>query len=668
MTKQLILCDCLASQKIDTDSLSHLEGVTCSKVHSNLCGSESGAAAKLIAAGNATIACQQEHAFFEELASEIAGEIAVETGANPEDLTPDFVDLRDRAGWSDEGKKAGPKMAALAADAAHPMAPLKTFDVTSEGLCLILGPVDAAVDAARQLAPFLSVTLLVENTSEIADLPMDRSFDLVAGQLKGATGSLGQFEVRIDQLQQMQPGGRGEMQFGEARNGGMAECDIILDLRGGTPLFPAPEKREGYLRADPGSLPAVGAAVMEASHLVGTFEKPFYLGLDPLICAHSRAGQSGCSKCLDVCPTSAIRSEGDHVDIDPTICAGCGSCAALCPSGAITFDNPAPGALFTRMNRLAETYKTAGGNAPRLLVHDASHGSEMISLSARFDRGLPADVIPMELEKVSGFGHAEMLGALAVGFAAVDVLVSPKTERDALDPEVALAQAMAGTGAQIRVLDPATPEALSDALYGAAKGTALAEPILPLGSRRQVARLAAKALNTDAEAPLPLPAAAPYGAVVVDKEACTLCLSCASLCPAGALGDNPDAPQLRFQEDACLQCGLCSTVCPENAITLQPQMDLSDAALSQRVIHEEEPFECIDCGKPFGVKSTIDKIIAKLEGKHSMFQTGGAANLIKMCDDCRVNAQYHMQNNPMAGAARPRVRTTDDYLSKRRDH
>ncbi|MEC8197515.1 MAG: 4Fe-4S binding protein, partial [Pseudomonadota bacterium] len=168
--------------------------------------------------------------------------------------------------------------------------------------------------------------------------------------------------------------------------------------------------------------------------------------------------------------------------------------------------------------------------------------------------------------------------------------------------------------------------------------------------------------------PLPLPAAAPYGAVVVDKEACTLCLSCASLCPAGALGDNPDAPQLRFQEDACLQCGLCTNVCPENAITLQPQMDLSDAALSQRVIHEEEPFECIDCGKPFGVKSTIDKIVAKLEGKHSMFQTGGAANLIKMCDDCRVNAQYHMQNNPMAGAERPRVRTTDDYLSKRRDH
>lgn len=656
MTKHLILCDCLGSQQIDTDSLSRVDTLSCSAVHQNLCGKQAERAAQLMADQDVIIACQQERSFFEELATETNSQHSVE-----------FMDLRDRAGWSDEGQNAGAKMAALAADAAHPPAPLKTFDVTSEGLCLITGPTEVALSAAQQLSSFLNVTVLLE---DISDLPLNRSYDIVTGHLKSAKGALGQFDVRIDQLRQMVPGGRGEFALEPPRDGGMAQCDIILDLRGGQPLFPAPEKRDGYLRADPGSLPAVSEAILQASHLVGTFEKPLYLGLDPLLCAHSRAGQSGCSNCLSVCPTSAIRSEGDHVDIDPTICAGCGSCAALCPSGAITFDNPAPGALFQRINRLAETYTAAGGTAPRLLIHDASYGAELISLSARFDRGLPADVIPLEQEKVSGFGHAEILAALGCGFAAVDILVGPKTERDALDKEIALAQAMAGPNASIRLLEPAAPDALSALLYDASVPAPIDAPILPLGSRRQVARLAAQALNKtpQAETPLPLPAGAPYGAVVVDKEACTLCLSCASLCPAGALGDNPDAPQLRFQEDACLQCGLCTNVCPENAISLQPQMDLSDAALEQKVVHEEEPFECIDCGKPFGVKSTIDRIIAKLEGKHSMFQSNGAANLIKMCDDCRVNAQYHMQNNPMAGAARPAVRTTDDYLSKRRDH
>jgi ferredoxin len=141
-----------------------------------------------------------------------------------------------------------------------------------------------------------------------------------------------------------------------------------------------------------------------------------------------------------------------------------------------------------------------------------------------------------------------------------------------------------------------------------------------------------------------------------------------SLCPSGALVDNPDMPQLNFQEDACLQCGICSTVCPENAITLEPRFDLSDAALSQRVLHEEEPFACIECGTLFGVKSTVEKITEKLGGKHSMFGSADAVKLIQMCDDCRVKAQFKADDNPFGGTPRPRPRSTDDYLSNRRDH
>ena len=152
---------------------------------------------------------------------------------------------------------------------------------------------------------------------------------------------------------------------------------------------------------------------------------------------------------------------------------------------------------------------------------------------------------------------------------------------------------------------------------------------------------------------------------VLSRES-LLCLSCVSLCPAGALGDNPDLPQLRFQEDACLQCGICATICPEDAIAYEPRMNLADAALDQAVLHEEEPFACIECGSLFGVKSTVDRVMERLSG-HAMFQ-GDALRLIQMCDDCRVNAQYHSENNPFAGGERPKPRTTDDYLSKRRDH
>ncbi len=654
MAKQLILCDCSGTQSLDSAALSAATDLPCSPVHSALCGAQAERAAQAISTGETVICCAQEKRFFDALAEEI--------DAPP----PAYLDLRDRAGWTADTGDLIPKMSALVAEAALEVPGAKTLDVISEGLCLILGPADTALAAAEQLQDILGVTVLLTPASEA---PMSRGFDVIRGQLRRATGALGGFDLSFDQLQQLEVGGR-DWSWSPPRDGGTSHCDIILDLTGGTPLFPAPQKREGYLRADPRDPQAVAAAVLTASQLVGTFEKPLYLRHEPLLCAHSRASQSGCSKCLDHCPTAAISPAGDHVSIDPMACAGCGACASLCPSGAISYDAPPMEAQLRRIQTLAKAYLHAGGSAPRLLVTD-SHGSEMISLAARFDRGLPADVLPLEVAALNAFGHAEILTALAAGFAEVLILLSPKIDRDVQAAELALAQAIAGTD-QARLLDLDDPTALSDALFGAKVPAPIASPVRPMGSRRQVTRQAALALQGDGatlpQPALPLPAQAPYGAVLVDQDSCTLCLSCVSLCPSGALGDNPDLPQLRFQEDACLQCGLCASACPESAITLQPQLNLAPEALAQVVLHEEEPFACVECGALFGVKSTIEKVTEKLAGNHAMFANPDAVRMIQMCDDCRVQAQFHQKDSPLAGASRPQVRTSEDYLSKRRDH
>jgi len=648
MTRKLVLCDCLGSQKLDAAAISDACGMTCSKVYTSLCTDQIDAAAKEMADGDVIIACQQERPQFEALAEE------------RETATPGFVDIRDRAGWGEGDSTA--KIAALAAEAALALPMGRSVDVISEGTCLIIGGA-SAVAAAVDLCDTLAVTVLLTDAD---DIPVDRRFDCVVGQLRQAHGALGGFSVKIDALQQVIPGGRGAPTLTPPQNGAVSECDIILDLTGDTPLFPAPEKREGYLRADPAHAPSVAQAVLAASQLIGTFEKPLYVRLEPTLCAHSRAEKPACSNCLNVCPTGAITSAGEHVAIDPMICAGCGSCSAVCPSGAISYDAPPIETIFRRLNTLASTYRKAAGGTPRLLVVDATYGAEMISLAARFGRGLPADVVPLEVDALSGFGHAEMLAALACGFGHVDVLLAPKADRDVITRQAALASAIASDDA-VHLLDIADPDALSETLYGEGPASVACNPVLPMGSRRQITRLAAKALVPDGET-LALPGGAPYGAVLVDTDACTLCLSCVSLCPSGALGDNPDMPQLRFQEDACLQCGLCTNICPEKAITLQPQLNLSDEALSQQVLHEEEPFACIECGALFGVKSTVEKITEKLAGNHAMFATSDAAKMIQMCDNCRIQAQFHSEDNPFQGGARPKPRTTEDYFSKRKDH
>jgi ferredoxin len=683
---RLLLCDCLGTQAPDAEAIREGTGLACERVCSHLCGAEQGVVEEALASGERVIvACGQEAPRFAEMAEEADG---------LERLS--CIDIRDRAGWGEA--PAGPKMAALLAGERLAAPEIPLMDVASGGLCLVYGRAEVALPAAERLAGTLTVTVMLTEPEEI--LPPKASLDIVSGRITRLTGALGGFAIEADRFAPLEPGGRGALGFAVPRDGARSECDLVVDLSGGPALVPAPHKRDGYLRADPGDPIAVERALFDAAQLIGEFEKPLHIRFTESLCAHSRAGQTGCTRCLDVCPTSAIAPNGDHVAIDPNVCAGCGACSAVCPSGAAATEEPPVGHLFRKLRVMAEAYRAAGGGAPRLLVHD-DHGAEMIRLGARFGRGLPADVIPIEVPALASFGHAEQVTALALGYAGVDILAAPRTERESVESQIALARAVAdgalaaataGQSAQagddirdtpaqagddtpdahehagepprIRLLDEADPDALMELLHGPAAAPHGAEPILAAGGRRESLRLGARALAGGAapEEPLPLPEGAPYGAVVVDTGACTLCLACAGLCPTGALGDNPDRPELTFREEACIQCGLCAGLCPETAITLVPRLDLSDAALRPRVLNEEEPFACVECGKLFGVKSTIERITEKLGGAHAMFRNPEQIRMIQMCDDCRVRAQFHSESAPFRFGERPRVRTTDDYL------
>jgi ferredoxin len=119
---------------------------------------------------------------------------------------------------------------------------------------------------------------------------------------------------------------------------------------------------------------------------------------------------------------------------------------------------------------------------------------------------------------------------------------------------------------------------------------------------------------------------------------------------------------LSFTEQACIQCGLCRNTCPESVITLEPRVNFASSANSSVVLKEEAPFECISCGKPFGARSSVERTIERLV-KHPMFAGNDAAlNRLRMCEECRVLAQF-TNEQPMAQGTQRRTRTTDDYLS-----
>ncbi len=652
----ILLCDCEGSVTTDPEALCAAcpgaEGV-----HGSLCQAEIPALASALQAGPVVVACAQEEARF----AEIAEDLGVGTLAGT-------VDIRDRALWSDEGGQAAPKVAALVAEAGWPGRATGTMDVTSEGVCLVYGASGTVLPVAATLARTLTVTAMLTDAEEVI-LPWDSVVPVVRGTIRHATGSFGAFEVMADGVAPMIPGGRGALRFETPRDGGRSACDIILDLSGGTPLFPAHGKRDGYLRADPGDPLAVAALLPQAMEMVGTFEKPLYVDFHAELCAHSRSGQPGCTRCLDVCPTGAIASAGETVAIDPLICAGCGGCSAVCPSGAAEYALPRADDARMRMEAMLTAYAEAGGAVPRILIHDEKDGRGAIAMAARYGRGLPASVIPFAVNEVTQVGHDLMISAFGMGAGQVAVHMPTRIRREGeaepLDAQVALTRAMLeGTGigaGRLIVIEDDDPDTLTAALYAEAPSALDHEPISPLGDKRTATRLSVAALAPGA-APFVLPDGAPYGEVIVNEGACTLCLACVSQCPVGALLDNPDKPQLRFRESACLQCGICESTCPEDAIALAPRFDPANAAREPRILHEDEPALCADCGKPFGSKAAIERIVEKLGGTHWMFDNPERTRVIRLCEDCRVSAVFRQSDNPFQMGDRPAVRTTADYL------
>ena len=119
-------------------------------------------------------------------------------------------------------------------------------------------------------------------------------------------------------------------------------------------------------------------------------------------------------------------------------------------------------------------------------------------------------------------------------------------------------------------------------------------------------------------------------------------MSCVGACPASALQDNPELPQLKFIEKNCVQCGLCAKTCPEDAISLTPRLLLTPERRQPRVLNETQPYGCVRCGKPFGTLKAVEAMLGKLAG-HAMFQ-GAALERLKMCGDCRVVDIYSAEN------------------------
>ncbi|MDP5361652.1 MAG: 4Fe-4S binding protein [Paracoccaceae bacterium] len=613
-----------------------------------------------------TVACTQEAPLFSEVAADEAPDVPLS-----------FVNIRETAGWTSEAKTSGPKMAALVAAASVAPAPFGITTLESNGVTLILGRDEIAIDAAAALSETLDITVLLQPGSQVSP-PAQTRFPVLQGRIRSASGHLGKFTLTVDEYAAPSPSSRDVLRFETPRDGAVSRADIIVDLTGGQPLFAAHDLRPGYFRADPKSPKAVADIIASAGQMVGAFDKPVYIDFLADLCAHSRNGITGCTRCLSLCPTGAITPHGDSVQIDPSICAGCGQCAAACPTGAAAYALPDVATVAARLRAALKAWHAAGGTeAPVILFHDADHGEPLINTLGRYGRGLPAHVIPLSLNEITQAGPEVLAAAFAYGAGAVALLgrAQPLHDVSGLRAGIDLVAMVSAAMAHgpVTLIETDDPDVLEVALRALPRAPLSQTPssFLPPADKRGLLVMAFAEMNRAAPQPaqtVDLPQGAPFGRVTVDADACTLCQACTGVCPTGALLDNPETPMLRFTQSACVQCGLCAATCPETAITLTPQIDFQAWETPRQILHEEPPFCCTRCGKAFATRSGIERVQSRLTD-HWMFQgESGAARLkvLAMCEDCRVEEIVNQGFDPHDETTR-KVRTRVDYAMGNED-
>ena len=402
--------------------------------------------------------------------------------------------------------------------------------------------------------------------------------------------------------------------------------------------------------------------VRQVRDLVGHFHKPVHLTYDQDICAGGDKGMETCGRCISYCPYDAISRQTENrlrIQVDHLTCEGCGACVSACPTSALQFTEPSPQEIYARMAALLESSKEKQGNVepPVIVFHCEEMGRKVLETAGLVPLPYSPGVLPVEVPCLRYVSESNMLAAMSLGAAGVGLLGCedcPNGERELLYQKYDFTQLILQNfdldQDRVRII---TAEAGQEADAVEAINQFVSQlsesPMVPNWTtpsqtlnRSILSDVLGDFIDQTGNEPgrISLSSELPFAFANINESGCTLCRSCANVCPTNAFRFEEESNSLHFKHINCVGCGLCEEVCPENVITIKRELVLEKQSLDYTLVAEDEMINCSKCEKPYINRRALEAVESKLFEIESLKNTfsGNRKNILRMCPDCRTVA------------------------------
>lgn len=319
---------------------------------------------------------------------------------------------------------------------------------------------------------------------------------------------------------------------------------------------------------------------------------------DSSICQYHERREEVCGKCEEVCPTVAIEKENEnkHLLFSQIDCHGCGGCISVCPSGALDYAPTSKESLF----EISKFYK---GHIA--LIIPQKMDIENLHMP------LKQNVLPLLIEGEK-FLHEQSLLTLLQESGSQVIFYTDFLSKGTKNSIHILNQIYQNKYGVDAILLAMNEEELKNTLdevksiensrFTFNQGSSLKREIFSIRLQHIVQENDLGVITTDEHIH--------YGHVKVNEANCTLCLACVGACNVDALVANAKDNTLRINPSLCTACGYCELSCPEKeCLSIEKDIiQLQPSWFKENILARDELFACVECGKEFATKKTVEKI------------------------------------------------------------